>query len=144
MNVEEYITRGLLIKTDAVYHVTKRGYRSLSRYFVWWLVHQGDKGNISYDDPPYDFELLELDGCTDDSPKQYRKQYYWQHLRKVILAGLSPDELLAIGIAPKKRRYKLPEWCNGLLREAIKDCTESRNQVDPLADEAWGREVKKE
>lgn len=97
MDINGYIDNGLLLKTGTVYHVTERGYRSLARYFSWWLVEQGDKTNVGYDSPPLDFELLELDGCAEDeigkvaNSRYGHKLYYWQRLRRVILGRLSPD-----------------------------------------------------
>jgi hypothetical protein len=150
--VDRYIRGGELLKVGDVYRITERGYRGVARQFRWWLVHSGNKRRLDYDSPPTDFELLKLDGCKEsqiDDAMMSRvgyKQYYWQRLRNTILETLSPDELFGLGIAEKKSR-KLPTWYSDLLKEAIKDNKDNIEDrygaINPLADETWGRKIKK-
>lgn len=144
--VASYVGEGYLVVSGDTYRITDRGYRIAARSFRRWLVCQADS-----ESPPDYIELLDLDGCTQDTlGKAYsvhdnRGQYYWKRLGRAIRESLSSEDMAVIRGSCGVRNTKkpnLPDWCSRLVAESVKDGRECLVNVNRLSGKTWGMGIK--
>ena len=143
--IQRFIKYGDLVYRDGVYHVTKRGRRSIARFFRSWLF--ATNKSMHYDRPPEYIELLDIDGTTEETVNRalYSKwgNRSWKLLRKNLMATLTPEQLGFLSETygrPEKKQPKISERYSRLVADAVQDGKDEQAGINPFKDEAWGTE----